>query len=128
MGRPSVSTVAQEGRDTVRPSQTHSQTRSAATPRAKGCPRRIPPRGNRPKPAEVGKADIDTKSTPGLRAAEPGDRSLPQSSGSMHLDPQADFFNTIGPEPTLRRTVASSDCGGQAEVAAPPISAACSRI
>src|SRR4051794_41589018 len=100
MGRPSVSTVAQEGRDAVRPSQTHSQTRSAATPRAKGCPRRIPPRSNRPKPAEVGKADLNTKPTPGFTAAEPGDRSLPQSSGSTHLHPQADFFDTLGQQAT----------------------------
>src|SRR4051794_18962918 len=100
MGRPNVATVAQEGRDAVRPSQTHSQTRSASTPRAKGCPRRIPPRSNRPEPSEVGKADIDSKPTAGLRAAQPGDRSLPQSNGSMHLDPQADFFNTIDPKQT----------------------------
>src|SRR3954454_10917528 len=70
MGRPGVSTVAQEGRDAVRPSQTHSQTRSAATPRAKGCPRRIPPRSNRPEPQEDGKADPNAKSSASLRTVQ----------------------------------------------------------
>ena len=61
VGRPHLATAAQEGRDAVRPPQTHPQARPAATTRTERRARRVPPRSHRPEPQEAGEADPATE-------------------------------------------------------------------
>jgi hypothetical protein len=52
-----VSRREKEGRDAIRPPQTHPRTQPLATTRSMRRPRRVPPRRHRPEPAETGQAD-----------------------------------------------------------------------
>ena len=65
-----VSTAAQEGRDAVRPPQTHPQARSAATERTDRRSRRVPARSHRPEPQETGEAGPDTEPQACLRSRQ----------------------------------------------------------
>lgn len=91
-----VPTAAQEGRDAVRPPQTYPQAGSASTARAMWRSRRVPPRRNRPKPPQAGKADPDARSSASLRVVRRAVHALPIER-AIHCDPPPDFFNTIGP-------------------------------
>src|SRR5262249_45059076 len=55
---------AQKGRDAVCPPQTHPKARPLKAARAVRCPRRIPPRCNRPEPPQAGQARTRTASNP----------------------------------------------------------------
>jgi hypothetical protein len=106
VGRPRRPTTAQESWNVVRPSQTHSQARSAQTTRTEWCAWWVPSRSNRPKSPKAGQADTDAKPSPsldhqplaieGLRMARPANLKL-----------LTDFFNKIDP---LRRSRRRKPC------------------
>lgn len=66
----------QEGRDAVRPPQTHPSPRPAPTTRALRGPRRVPPRRHSPEPQEACQADPDAGTQNGLRDARGSARSI----------------------------------------------------
>jgi transposase len=94
--------TTKEGRDALRPSQTHSSARPVAPPRIQRRQRRVPPRCNRPKPPETRETD---PWRPGDGLSERPSQAHPQSNGDQPIE----FFNTISPQ----RLVEKAPISGQ---------------